>query len=483
MLFRLLSLVHVCVAFPLKCPEPAQWSIRARSHCQNPSKYFCLKNDLINGFSENCTIFDFLQPGRKHVLRGGLDADICSSERFQPWPITFYTNVSTNCIFLKSKCNEEGQVLYGNGNRNTDATCRCDYTRGYDFLKKPRNPCFCIPSEEDCSCYLKKCPDSPFKLAPVYFMDQPSDVEPLEGQSVHLKYKLLCYRFPMVFLKNDAVITKTSHIKEKRKGRSMVLHIDPVTANDEGEYCLKVACFKSDMTRMTIKPLFKRPLENISILEGSETIFECQTEEENSPIEWFHEGKIVTNNSQNVKMENLPGYIYKLTISQTGRSDGGKYHIKKNGVDCKANLVVKALFKRPLENISILEGSDTIFECQTEEENSPIEWFHEGKPVTNNSQNVKMEKLPGYIYKLTISQTGRSDGGKYHIKKNGVDSQAILVVKALFRRPLENVSILEGSETIFECQTEEENSPVEWFHEGNKVTNETHNIKMETLPG
>ncbi|XP_071150395.1 uncharacterized protein [Mytilus edulis] len=172
MLFRLLSLVHVCVAFPLKCPEPAQWSIRARSHCQNPSKYFCLKNDLINGFSENCTIIDFLQPGRKHVLRGGLDADIRSSERFQPWPITFYTNVSTNCIFLKSKCNEEGQVLYGNGNRNTDATCRCDYTRGYDFLKKPRNPCFCIPSEEDCSCYLKKCPDSPFKLAPDYECSQ-----------------------------------------------------------------------------------------------------------------------------------------------------------------------------------------------------------------------------------------------------------------------------------------------------------------------
>ncbi|XP_076086860.1 uncharacterized protein LOC143057439 [Mytilus galloprovincialis] len=157
MLFRFLLLVHVCAAFPLKCPEQAQWTIRARSHCPDQSKYSCLKNDLISGYSENCTIFDFLQPGRKNVLRGGLDADICSSERYQPWPITFLTNVSNSCIFHKSACSEEGQVVYDNGNRNTDVTCRCDYTRGYEFSIKPRNPCFCVPSEEDCSCYLKMC--------------------------------------------------------------------------------------------------------------------------------------------------------------------------------------------------------------------------------------------------------------------------------------------------------------------------------------
>ncbi|VDI51969.1 Hypothetical predicted protein [Mytilus galloprovincialis] len=113
-------------------------------------------------------------PSRKHVLRGGLDADICSSERYQPWPITFYTNVSTDCIFLKSACNEEGLVVYDNGNRNTDITCRCDYTRGYDFIVKPRNRCFCVPSEEDCSCHLKMCPKATDKLSP--------DYECLEGE-------------------------------------------------------------------------------------------------------------------------------------------------------------------------------------------------------------------------------------------------------------------------------------------------------------
>lgn len=103
--------------------------------------------------------------GRKHVLRGGLDADICSLDRYQPWPINFFTNVSSNCTFLKSMCNEEGQYVYGKGNRNTDTTCSCDHERGFAFISKPKNSCFCVPSEEDCSCYLKKCPNSSYNLS------------------------------------------------------------------------------------------------------------------------------------------------------------------------------------------------------------------------------------------------------------------------------------------------------------------------------
>lgn len=38
-----------------------------------------------------------------------------------------------------------------------DRACRCDNTRNYSFIKTPRNLCFCLPTKEDCSCYLKQC--------------------------------------------------------------------------------------------------------------------------------------------------------------------------------------------------------------------------------------------------------------------------------------------------------------------------------------
>ncbi|CAC5373141.1 unnamed protein product [Mytilus coruscus] len=254
MLFRFLILVHLCLAFPLKCPEPAQWSLRARSHCPDPSKYFCLKNDLINGFSENCTVFDFLQPGRKNVLRGGLDADICSPERYQPWPIKFYTNVSTNCIFHMSLCNEEGQVVYHNGNRTTDTTCKCDYAKGYDFLVKPRNPCFCVPSKEDCSCYLKTCLDSTFKLSPAHFILEPADdITIIEGNFVSLEYKLLINRFKINYKRNNVSIEETNRIFKIDAGRSKTLMIKPIAGTDDGEYCMEAEGIKSKPTTLIVK--------------------------------------------------------------------------------------------------------------------------------------------------------------------------------------------------------------------------------------
>lgn len=61
------------------------------------------------------------------------------------------------CIFLKSTCNEEGQVLHSNGTTKSDITCRCDYTEGYAFVKIPKQICYCDPIHEDCSCYKMSC--------------------------------------------------------------------------------------------------------------------------------------------------------------------------------------------------------------------------------------------------------------------------------------------------------------------------------------
>ena len=38
-----------------------------------------------------------------------------------------------------------------------DTTCRCDYTKGYTFVTRPKHICYCVPTEEDCSCYRPIC--------------------------------------------------------------------------------------------------------------------------------------------------------------------------------------------------------------------------------------------------------------------------------------------------------------------------------------
>lgn len=91
------------------------------------------------------------------VVLGGLNGKLCASDRYQPF--FFWTNGSSQCTFHKSSCRGEGQMIATDKSTNKDATCRCDYTRGYSFVLQPTHITYCVPSEEDCSCYTKPCPD------------------------------------------------------------------------------------------------------------------------------------------------------------------------------------------------------------------------------------------------------------------------------------------------------------------------------------
>lgn len=71
-----------------------------------------------------------------------------------------------------------------------------------------------------------------------------------------------------------------------------------------------------------------------------------------------------------------------------------------------------------------LEGSDTILECQTEKQNSAVEWFKNGNELIE--LRYKRLTLPDNIHKLKIQHTSIRDGGKYSIEKNGFYCEAVL---------------------------------------------------------
>lgn len=69
----------------------------------------------------------------------------------------------TNCLFTKSHCTSEGQIVCSNGSEISDVTCRCDYQKGYAM---GQTKC-CSPTLfEDCTCYKKRCPYENQELDP-----------------------------------------------------------------------------------------------------------------------------------------------------------------------------------------------------------------------------------------------------------------------------------------------------------------------------
>lgn len=76
-----------------------------------------------------------------------------------------------------------------------------------------------------------------------------------------------------------------------------------------------------------------------------------------------------------------------------------------------------------------MEGLDTIFECETEYQNCPTEWFKDGTLITSENNNMKTEISPENIHKLTITNTSLRDSGIYSMKMKSIYSEAFLDIK------------------------------------------------------
>lgn len=102
-------------------------------------------------------VIHFYISGDKTVVNSGnFDTKPCSPDRLQPFP--FSSSQGNDCIYRKSFCSEEGQVVYTNGTTKNDRKCRCDYTKSFHFIStSEKNICSCDPRKEDCSCVIKPC--------------------------------------------------------------------------------------------------------------------------------------------------------------------------------------------------------------------------------------------------------------------------------------------------------------------------------------
>ncbi|XP_076106131.1 uncharacterized protein LOC143074669 isoform X2 [Mytilus galloprovincialis] len=167
MLASILFLYLVRSEIKLTCPSGKHWNLRARSFCLSVEQYTCLLDYVNNVYKESCNGPKIEPPGDKTVVNSGnFDTESCQMKGFQPF--SFVTTQGNNCIYKKTMCNEEGQLIFNNGTNVNDRKCRCDYTKNFSFVSTKRvDMCSCDPSNEDCSCSIKLCSEGQI-LTPDY---------------------------------------------------------------------------------------------------------------------------------------------------------------------------------------------------------------------------------------------------------------------------------------------------------------------------
>ncbi|CAG2225386.1 unnamed protein product [Mytilus edulis] len=129
MALLLILIIETAIAYVFKCPAQAEWRFRANVSCLSEDKYVCLLNLLEQKYQDNCLGSERSSIGSNLVFQPLFNLAECKAGRYQP--IVFTTHGNSGCIFLKSNCDGDGQIVYNNGTSNNDIACRCDYTKGY----------------------------------------------------------------------------------------------------------------------------------------------------------------------------------------------------------------------------------------------------------------------------------------------------------------------------------------------------------------
>ncbi|XP_076081155.1 uncharacterized protein LOC143052069 [Mytilus galloprovincialis] len=152
-----------CNAFSywnMRCPSQSEWGVISSWVCNGTEtkKYTCLYNAIRRQYEESCKFQPVISGnGSQYVISVYPNSEPCRNyDRYQPFPLG--SNAGSDCVFQKSTCSEEGNILFHHGSPKTDLSCRCNFQKGFGFVNEIPNRCDCIPSQEDCSCYLKQCP-------------------------------------------------------------------------------------------------------------------------------------------------------------------------------------------------------------------------------------------------------------------------------------------------------------------------------------
>merc|ERR1712142_637250 len=148
----------------------------------------------------------------------------------------------------------------------------------------------------------------------------------------------------------------------------------------------KVTC-SAQLKVIPLVPKFKTGLKDLNVPEHDTATFEIKLNDDELPVEWYlGDKKIEPSDKYEITQDEKNKNIYRLIIKDCLKTDEGPIKMSCNGVECTANLSVKATpikFSKPLKEKHFMEKEKMEFECETSKP-ADVQWYKDGVLVTPN---------------------------------------------------------------------------------------------------
>ncbi|XP_070539223.1 muscle M-line assembly protein unc-89-like isoform X1 [Ptychodera flava] len=354
------------------------------------------------------------------------------------------------------------------------------------------------------------------------FVEQPSDVEIVEGNDTFLKCKIENKEGTVIWYKDGVAISSDASIINGDLRLSIIgdhsageyyLAFLGLTVADAGNYSVVVTAadnspeIRSEEAALTVlrHQWFIRTPESLSIVEGQTLNLHVTVGNKRGTLSWIKDGYIVLNydlavavNDARVSISNPSQGVYDLVITDVTLADAGTYQVSVTGGDSDNPISTTAItlsvndletqsFVRTPESAEIAVSSRFVLHSQVDHREGDVIWSRNGVDIslngaiTNGDSRYSITGDPSLgEYHLMIDNVQHSDAGNFKVRVTAADNSpeiesadASVTTREhqWFITTPESFSIVEGQTLTLHVTVGNKQGTLSWIKDGHIVLN------------
>ncbi|CAG2185386.1 ARHGEF30 [Mytilus edulis] len=175
----------------------------------------------------------------------------------------------------------------------------------------------------------------------LFFLDDPSSVQYIEGQDAKLTCEVSLTSPPVEWLKDGKAVKLDEHCEQSNEGTKHSLIIKNVKTDNSGEYYVKVGNFFRTI-HLKIKDCFLEEPSSVECIEGQDAILTCEVSHTRFTVEWLKRGQCCKKTRRKCTKSN-ERTKHNLTIKNVKSDDSGEYCVKVGNCSRKIHLKIKGI--------------------------------------------------------------------------------------------------------------------------------------------
>uniref|UniRef100_A0A915DCR8 Ig-like domain-containing protein n=1 Tax=Ditylenchus dipsaci TaxID=166011 RepID=A0A915DCR8_9BILA len=202
----------------------------------------------------------------------------------------------------------------------------------------------------------------------------------------------------------------------------------------------------------------------------------CVYSRPNAKVRWYKDRKEIFSGGLKYKIVINKSNI-SLVINNPDVDDSGKYTCEANSQPTHSMVTVEEIYRT----------KQGVLTCKLNSARAPVVWHCGGKPIDVNDKRFVIEKDAVGRCTLTIKVVEDKDQAEWMAKVNNeVYSKVMVYVeepRETFVVPLKSQRANERESATFECDVNDRDYNVEWWHDGKKITIDGKRFKDEKVGG